>query len=167
MQQQTTFDNDNALWQWSLKTYENPAVASALLALQDEGEDGRWLLYLLWCGREQLSAKILPQPPTHYLDWRNSMIMPIRRLRLTCDKELPLRQALLTAELTAEQQGMTILFANHAALNDGDKRQGLTESQGIDNDVASTAETPVERYAKTRSTDENSAKWQQLLQHFV
>ena len=177
-------DIDNALWQWSLQVYQKSAVASALLALQDEGEDVLWLLYLLWCSDAESSATALEGPSASYIEWRETMIIPIRQLRVSCDKKSPVREKLLAAELAAEQQGIAILYADHGAINNTAnnnpvKPQGMMTSRlvdagnhGLDNKVASgpvetyNSVSAIEDYASARSNQNNADKWYQLLQEF-
>ncbi len=177
-------DIDNALWQWSLQVYQKSAVASALLALQDEGEDVLWLLYLLWCSDAESSATALEKPSVSYLEWRETMIIPIRQLRISCDKKSPVREKLLAAELAAEQQGIAILYADHGAINNPAnnnpvKPQGTMISRLADADhhvpdkkaargsiEAHDSVSAIEGYTSARSNRNNANKWDQLLQEF-
>lgn len=153
---------DNPLWQWSIKTYQQKNVAEALLALQDEGEDVLWLLYLLWCQFETPGSTALNQLSADYLKWRDSMIRPIRQLRIQCDKESRCRSALLDAELAAEQHGIALLYADHLAWVNRDSEPSPND-QGSGADKAKSL---IRDYAGNGRTDLLSPAWSHLLSLF-
>lgn len=73
-----------ALWQYSLHLYAQPAVSSACLRLQDEsGADVNMILLLLFAATEgaQLSAQEVAALDQECSGWRETVIEPLRRIR--------------------------------------------------------------------------------------
>lgn len=102
----------NPLWDFALALYDRPGVKDVLLRLQDEaGMDVLLLLADRWLAQQQLNwpaAEFLQE----YRHWREGMIVPLRALRRRCGKEQqPLYGQLLQAELSAERQGLNLLYA--------------------------------------------------------
>lgn len=114
----------NPFWDFSLRVYERPGVASACLSLQEElGADVNLLLYALWAGRrghllsreecEELLAAIEP--------WHKDVVRGLRQVRLVmkrqrrADKIDPdvaesLRQRVKKLELEAERLEQDALY---------------------------------------------------------
>ncbi len=71
-------------WQFSIKFYAVPNVASACITLQDEaGVDVNLLFFLLW---NATYGRTLTKPDVEELDrtigvWRNMTIIPLREMR--------------------------------------------------------------------------------------
>lgn len=110
-----------ALWQYSLRLYANPAVSAACLRLQDEsGADVNMIFLLLFAATRglQLSEPEVKRLERDSTKWREGVIEPLRRVRrlvkhdglgMDCDMY---RQVKAT-ELLAERR---LQFALAAAL---------------------------------------------------
>lgn len=111
-----TESGDNPLWNYALAVYDRPGVKACLLTLQNEHQaDVLLLLADSWLRSRQQGW---PQtaPSADYVQWRDSMIRPLRALRQSLPRGAePLRQQLLAAELTAEQEGLRRLYLSLAA----------------------------------------------------
>ena len=103
---------DNPLWHYILDLYGRPGVKELMLTLQnDYGVDVLLVLSDHWL-RSQ--SKGWPDDNTlaAYIAWRDSMVLPLRTLRMSLEKPSePLRSQLLKSELLAEQEGIRRLFA--------------------------------------------------------
>jgi uncharacterized protein (TIGR02444 family) len=80
-----TPDNQGSpLWRFSLRTYRQPGVADACIALQDEcGVDVNVLLFFLWLGADK---KLIPPPNARAVceraaPWHDDVVVPLRTLR--------------------------------------------------------------------------------------
>lgn len=102
----------NPLWDFALALYGRPGVKDVLLRLQDEADmDVLILLADRWLAQQQLNWPAA-ESLQDYLHWRDAMIVPLRALRRRCGKEQqPLYGQLLQAELSAERQGLNLLYA--------------------------------------------------------
>lgn len=102
----------NPLWDFALALYGRPGVKDVLLRLQDEADmDVLILLADRWLAQQQLNWPAAESLQS-YLHWRDAMIVPLRALRRCCGKEQqPLYGQLLQAELSAERQGLNLLYA--------------------------------------------------------
>jgi uncharacterized protein (TIGR02444 family) len=72
------------LWEFSLRFYSMPDVATACLAAQDHhGADVNLLLWVLWLGLHgrALDAPTLAQAQEAIAAWCDAVILPLRRLR--------------------------------------------------------------------------------------
>lgn len=102
----------NPLWQFMLTTYAKAGVKELCLSAQnDYGLDVLLLLLDAWLRQEKHAWPEAPELQ-EYLHWREQMIVPVRTLRMSLNKQQePLRSQLLTAELSAEKQGVALLYA--------------------------------------------------------
>lgn len=95
-----------------LSIYAQAGVKELCLRAQNEyGIDVLLLLMDAWLKKEKR-----PWPKQSdlqaYLTWREQMIVPLRALRMSIEKDdEPLRSQLLTAELSAEKNGVVLLSA--------------------------------------------------------
>lgn len=106
-----TDSGDNPLWDYALTVYAKTGVKECLLNLQNE--QGMDVLLLLADGWLQQQHRGWPASgiPETYLHWRDDMIVPLRALRCRLQKEAePLRSQLLSAELSAEKEGLRRLY---------------------------------------------------------
>ena len=107
----TSSNQNNALWQFMLNLYAKDGVKELCLGAQNEhGIDV--LLLLMDAGLQQQQCAWPDKDALQdYIEWREQMIVPLRALRMILAKdEEPLRTQLLTAELSAEKQGVQLLF---------------------------------------------------------
>ena len=120
---------DNPFWQFSVRIYGRPGLASACLALQEEHHvDVNLLLYACWRGRD-LKPEELARVDRLIADWRETVVLPIRALRrnlkgiagVESSRDL-LKQAELQAEST-QQQMMWELSA---------QSDSSTDAEGLD-----------------------------------
>lgn len=102
----------NPLWDFALALYGRPGVQDVLLRLQDEADmDVLVLLADRWLAQQQLNWPAA-ESLQGYRHWRDAMIVPLRALRRRCGKEQqPLYGQLLQAELSAERQGLNLLYS--------------------------------------------------------
>jgi uncharacterized protein (TIGR02444 family) len=112
-----------AFWCFSLRTYRQPGVADACLALQDEcGADVNLLLYCCWLGsaRRRLDAKSARSAIAAVARWQDEIVQPLRRARRAIRKDpagevaeaaLLLRRKIAAAELDAEYLEQRLLAA--------------------------------------------------------
>jgi uncharacterized protein (TIGR02444 family) len=111
-----------ALWDFSLRLYSQPGVASACLSLQDNyGADVNVLLWSMWLENQQkrLNQERLHLALTLITPWVTATILPLRQMRRqlknhygTTDSQIEnLRQTIKQAELQAEQQEQWQLYA--------------------------------------------------------
>lgn len=93
-----------------LRTYAQRGIKQ--LCLQAQNEQGLDVLLLLmdaWLKKESLAWPKQAELQA-YLTWREQMIVPLRKLRMSISKEQePLRSELLTAELSSEKHGVSLL----------------------------------------------------------
>ena len=123
-----TFSDNSALdtpfWQFSIDRYARDGVAPGCLGLQqDVDADVNLLLFAFWLGIE--GRKLLPLDPGKALldacAWHDTVVRPIRRIRVQRKKPSdgvvdPVREAIKTLELQAEQIEQALLFAQSAGL---------------------------------------------------
>lgn len=95
-----------------LSTYAQAGVKELCLRAQNEyGIDVLLLLMDAWLKKEKLAWPKQTELQA-YLTWREQMIVPLRALRMSLVKDdEPLRSQLLTAELSAEKNGVALLSA--------------------------------------------------------
>lgn len=93
-----------------LSTYAQVGVKELCLRAQNEyGIDVLLLLMDVWLKKEYLAWPNQSELQA-YLAWRKQMIVPLRALRMSLAKDdEPLRSQLLTAELSAEKNGVALL----------------------------------------------------------
>ncbi len=99
----------NPFWAFSLALYQQPDVAPACLALQDDhGLDVNLLLFACYCAAQ---GQALSTANARVVDdgiaaWRDGLVGPVRALRRRARDEfgeVDVRDALLAAELAAER----------------------------------------------------------------
>jgi len=105
-------------WEFSLRTYGQPGVAEACLALQDEhGADVNLLLYCCWAGWRSaaLDESAFGRAMRFSQQWARNVVQPLRGVRRWmksggCEGDLPdfgacmdLRQEVKAVELSAEK----------------------------------------------------------------
>lgn len=103
----------NPLWDYALACYSKPGVQQSALRLQDEfGLDVLLLLADRWLATQEQGWPVDAQQSLQtYFAWRDDMVVPLRTLRQRLDKSTqPLREQLLTAELSAERMAMDYLY---------------------------------------------------------
>lgn len=123
----------NPLWDFALALYGRPGVKDCLLRLQDEaGMDVLLLLADRWLVQQQRdwpAAEFLQE----YRHWREGMIVPLRALRRRCGKEQqPLYGQLLQAELSAERQGLNLLYTVLQSAAVQNRAQVITDNRLLD-----------------------------------
>ncbi len=123
----------NPLWDFALALYGRPGVKDCLLRLQDEaGMDVLLLLADRWLVQQQRdwpAAEFLQE----YRHWREGMIVPLRALRRRCGKEQqPLYGQLLQAELSAERQGLNLLYVVLQNVSVQNRAQVITDNRLLD-----------------------------------
>lgn len=113
----------NPFWDFSLRSYERPAVADVCISLQDEAAlDVNILLYAAWLAtaNQRLDLNHLEQLEAVVAPWRARVVSPLRSLRRQW-RDYPeagaLRGQLQQLELAAErqQQDMMLAFYRSAA----------------------------------------------------
>jgi uncharacterized protein (TIGR02444 family) len=112
---------DNPLWQFAQRFYQVNSVEQRLLELQDEGVDVLLVLAALWLAsdwRAWPEDEPFQQALTGYVGWRDSVIRPLRNIRITLPREQDsnrfagsFRQRVKDLELEAEQFGLAGLFS--------------------------------------------------------
>ncbi|HZT88897.1 MAG TPA: TIGR02444 family protein [Stellaceae bacterium] len=113
-------DAAEAFWRFSVAFYERPAVAEALLALQDrDGRDVNLVLFALWLGvsgRGALDAARLAAAEFAVAAFRVEIVEPLRRVRRRLKQDAAadlrdLRRRLQEVELDAEKAAQRRLAA--------------------------------------------------------
>jgi len=119
------------LWRFSLALYRRPGVADACLTLQDRcGADVNLLLFLLWlaASRCRLAPAQLTEIDATVREWRNNVVVPLRRLRRALKHDAPLvapavaerfRSRIKTMELKAERLQQEASYALARSLKRG------------------------------------------------
>jgi uncharacterized protein (TIGR02444 family) len=107
------FDDEEALWRFSLAVYSAPGVAERLIELQDRyGLDVNLALFaawLGWSGRGRASRALLERAETAIAPWRRAVVEPLRGVRRALkaredvEGAAALREAVKRAELDAER----------------------------------------------------------------
>jgi uncharacterized protein (TIGR02444 family) len=114
-------DSGEAFWRFSLALYARPAVAEALIRLQDRaGYDVNLILFALWAGAAhgvRLDAAAFAAAEATVADLRREIVEPLRamRRRLKSDPadDVPdLRRRILGLELAAERRAQYRLAAS-------------------------------------------------------
>jgi uncharacterized protein (TIGR02444 family) len=111
-----TQEQDNPLWEFSLRLYDRGEVAQACLALQDaQDADVNLLLYAIWLaqGRQRLTPGHLAEARAAVTPWRERVIRPLRGLRRQLRDFPPassIRAALQRVELDAEREQQDLLL---------------------------------------------------------
>ncbi|MEO8653832.1 MAG: TIGR02444 family protein [Ramlibacter sp.] len=112
----------NPFWRFSLRTYREPGVQEACLALQDRcGADVNLLLFCGWTGRDGrvLDEASLRSAVARVGHWQSEVIAPLRLARRGLKRQLgdpavgelaaPLRKRVLGLELQLERVEQTLL----------------------------------------------------------
>ena len=105
-----------AFWAWSLKFYEDPAVAETCIILQDDyNADVNIVLVLLWLAAEGVAPfgpEQVDQLGCAVVSWRAEVVAPLRALRraLKGRGEDAVRKAIAAAELEAERTAQRLLI---------------------------------------------------------
>jgi len=110
----TQQDLDNPLWHYACQQYEQPAVKSICLALQDScGADVNMLLTASWAATQGL-APDWPSILNEIAGWQTKIVGPLRAVRKQLDKTSAPEQRLYTAlcrlEIDAEQIELAYLY---------------------------------------------------------
>ena len=108
-----TDTGNNPLWDYALGVYRLPGMANELLRLQDTQDcDVLWLLTALWLAEKGVTLTAADLVNTEYDTCRRERILPLRAQRRACDKHHQRDEydALKTAELDAEREGLGLLF---------------------------------------------------------
>ena len=104
-----------AFWDFSLAFYDRPGVSATCISLQDDLDaDVSLVLFALWCAQRgcRLGPDDLGRVDQQVGRWRDKVVRPLRSVRRALKPPIPpvnpaateaLRQALLSAELTAER----------------------------------------------------------------
>ena len=105
----------SSFWDWSLEHYQQKAVSSTLLKLQDDaGLNVNLLLWCLWCARdyEQIPELVLRKAHDLTSRWSADLAISLRQVRRAlksppkqadADKAKALREVIKKAELSAEE----------------------------------------------------------------
>jgi len=106
------------LWQFAVRTYSQPGVTDACIALQDERQaDVNMLLFSVWIGttRGDLADKEFARVDQFSRQWRNNVVAPLRSARrwmksdgcalagVSAERCLALRDRIKDNELAAEK----------------------------------------------------------------
>lgn len=147
---------ENQLWQFAVRTYRQPGVADACLALQDErNADVNMLLFCVWVGtaRGALSAQEFDAALSFSSVWNTRVVAPQRAARrwmksdgcgLTGDASgecLTLRESIKANELAAEKIQLRVLETTVP----GETHVSLTASEQLTHAV-----TNLRRYCDAR-----------------
>ncbi|UZK04721.1 TIGR02444 family protein [Venatoribacter cucullus] len=123
----------NPLWDFALALYDRPGVKDVLLRLQDEADmDVLILLTDRWLAQQQLNWPAA-ESLEDYRRWRDAMIVPLRALRRRCgQQQQPLYGQLLQAELSAERQGLNLLYTVLQSAAVQNRAQVITDNRLLD-----------------------------------
>lgn len=107
---------ENPFWQYSLRVYARPAVAEALLRLQDDcGADVNMLLCSAWLAENSavLDGEPLRQAMAVGAAWQSGCVAPLRSARrfLKGRSAETLREQVKLLELAAERLQQDALYA--------------------------------------------------------
>ncbi|MBD3671597.1 MAG: TIGR02444 family protein [Gammaproteobacteria bacterium] len=112
----------NALWEFSLKVYQEPEVENACLLMQDKLDiDINMLLTCLWLGvsgRGRLNEAELNDLTQQVAFWQEEIIQPMRQVRRRLkdlskvggEEFTQLRKSVSASELDAEQMEQQMLY---------------------------------------------------------
>ncbi|QQD25330.1 TIGR02444 family protein [Venatoribacter cucullus] len=123
----------NPLWDFALALYDRLGVKDVLLRLQDEADmDVLILLADRWLAQQQLNWPAA-ESLEDYRRWRDAMIVPLRALRRRCgQQQQPLYGQLLQAELSAERQGLNLLYTVLQSAAVQNRAQVITDNRLLD-----------------------------------
>jgi uncharacterized protein (TIGR02444 family) len=123
------------LWDFSVRSYSGPGVATACLSLQNElGADVNMLMFCCWAAAQsgRLDAELISQAFEFSTAWADGVVVPLRRARtwmksntnpartIDTDDYSSLRYQIKDTELLSEKlqlQTLESLLANEAARN--------------------------------------------------
>jgi uncharacterized protein (TIGR02444 family) len=120
MIEESSDNQRNALWRFSLNYYSKPGVADACLFLQDHYKvDVNVLLLLLWLAAagKALSVDEVAEVDGQVKQWRDSVVAPLRTVRRSIQKSaaqsarMEFRASLKMLELHSERIEQDDLFA--------------------------------------------------------
>jgi uncharacterized protein (TIGR02444 family) len=117
MDRQSDDGMSNPLWDYSVATYRLDEVAQLCLGLQDDfGVDVNLLMYAGWLAHmeRRLSGAHLTELEALIVDWRESVVKPLRLLRRQLHGRAPaegIRTEIKVLELRAEQQQQDMMYA--------------------------------------------------------
>ncbi len=130
----------NPFWEFSLRLWRRPGVASACVRLQDRlGIDVNLLLYGCWsaaCGAPELRRRAWLRLHALTRSWQSGVVAPLRGVRQRLDRgfeSLPadsvdaLRRRVAAIELAAERCEQSILY-RHAVRLHGRGRKAATRA---------------------------------------
>lgn len=104
----------NPLWDFALKTYSEPDVEAACLALQDScGLSVNAILFALWLAEQGREYHVDAAAHEQIAQWQNKVTASIRRARLHVRGQRDtsgLYQTLKTVELEAEQAELAMFY---------------------------------------------------------
>jgi uncharacterized protein (TIGR02444 family) len=115
----SSFQHDNAFWQFSLAVYGAPGVEGECLALQDAlGIDVNLLLFCAWLGTRciALTASDIERSEAVVRPWHEQAVRPLRAVRqrlksFSAAECVTFRTEVKMLELGAEQIEQGMLFA--------------------------------------------------------
>lgn len=120
MTEESSDNQRNALWRFSLNYYSKPGVADACLFLQDHYKvDVNVLLLFLWLAAagKALSVDEVAEVDGQVKQWRDSVVVPLRAVRRSIQKSaaqsarMEFRASLKMLELHSERIEQDDLFA--------------------------------------------------------
>ena len=133
---------NNSLWHFSLALYGRAPVAALCLELQDRhGGNVNVLLWCCWLGQRghYLTEVQLAQATQRLAAWEQAVVQPLRQLRRSLKhtslgstiEVTPTRDAILAAELRAEQQAQAWLYRLASELGLGGQAETLAASENV------------------------------------
>ena len=130
-------DSDVTLWDYSLRVYADKVVSQACLAAQDTyNVDVCLLLYLAWLAHrgEQISKSQLGQVVNACEDWRNAVVLPLRKQRRrwkAVDSESWEYAALKRLEQQAERDQLQAMEASFSHIFQAEASGGTARQSDI------------------------------------
>ncbi len=113
---------DNPLWIYAVKQYQQPDCARFLLQAQDEmGLEVNILLFIGWLASRAQSLNLQAVTRSRACDWQQEIIKPLReiRRRVKSYQQDEFYRQVLALELSAEKQQLVVLYELRDKMNKG------------------------------------------------
>jgi len=147
---------DNPLWIYALKQYNEGNCAQFLIQAQDELDlDVNVLLLIGWLAANNLAIDIQAIMHTSAYDWQKNIVKPLRKIRRQAKEYAPedFYHKILTLELSAEKQQLQDFYQLSLSFKQDKQR------------FEQAVKTGCEEYLKTQGKSLEESWLQALIEH--
>jgi len=148
--------DENPLWIYALKQYNESNCAEFLIQAQDElGLDVNVLLLIGWLAASNLTIDIQAIMHARAFDWQKNIVKPLRKIRRQAKEYAPedFYQKILALELSAEKQQLQDFYQLSLSFEHG--KQGFKLA----------VKTGCEEYLKLQGKSLEESWLQALIEH--